>query len=146
MTVKRMDNVGIVFQDLRAAIAFFKELGLELDGEMTIDEDWAARIVGLPGQVVDVAMMRTPDGTSRLELMSYQTPAMISPTPQNPMINTLGIHRLMFAVEDIQDTVTRLSTHGAELIGELVNLNDTYLMCYLRGPEGIIVALAQELS
>ncbi|GAA1549759.1 VOC family protein [Kribbella lupini] len=145
MTVKRMDNVGIVFADLQAAIAFFRELGLELDGEMTIDEDWAARIVGLPGQVVDIAMMRTPDGHTRLELMSYRTPDMITPTPENPPANTLGIRRLMFAVDDLEDTLRRLRTHGAELVGEVVNYNDTYLMCYLRGPEGVIIALAEEL-
>ncbi|GAB2596667.1 VOC family protein [Kribbella endophytica] len=146
MTVKRMDNVGIVLRDLKAGIAFYRELGLELDGEMTIDEDWAARIVGLPGQVVDVAMMRTPDGSNRLELMSYQRPDMLSPSPENPPMNTLGTHRLMFAVDDLEDTVERLRPHGAELVGEIVNYNDAYLMCYLRGPEGIITALAQELS
>jgi catechol 2,3-dioxygenase-like lactoylglutathione lyase family enzyme len=146
MAVKRMDNVGIVFEDLKAGIAFFQELGLQLDGEMTIDEDWAARIVGLPGQVVDIAMMRTPDGNSRLELMRYQRPDVITPVPQDAPVNTLGIRRLMFAVDDIEDTISRLRTHGAELIGEVVNLNDTYLMCYLRGPEGVIVALAEELS
>lgn len=146
MTVKRMDNVGIVLRDLQAGIAFYRELGLELDGEMTIDEDWAARIVGLPGQVVDVAMMRTPDGSNRLELMSYQRPDMLSPNPENPPMNTLGTHRLMFAVDDLEDTVERLRPHGADLGGEIVNYNDTYLMCYLRGPEGIITALAQELS
>jgi catechol 2,3-dioxygenase-like lactoylglutathione lyase family enzyme len=146
MTVKRMDNVGIVFADLGQAIAFFRELGLELDGQMTIDEDWAARIVGLPGQIVDIAMMSTPDGHSRLELMSYQKPDAIAQTPENPPPNTLGIRRLMFAVDDLEDTLRRLRPYGAELIGEVVNYNDTYLMCYLRGPEGVIIALAEELT
>ena len=147
MTVKRMDNVGIVFRDLPAAVAFFEELGLERDGEqMRIDEDWAARIVGLPGQVADIAMMRTPDGHSRLELMSYQKPDMIAPAPENAPPNTLGIRRLMFAVYDLVDTVERLGSHGAELVGEIVNYSDTYLMCYLRGPEGVIVALAEEIG
>jgi catechol 2,3-dioxygenase-like lactoylglutathione lyase family enzyme len=145
MAVVRMDNVGIVFDDLDAAVAFFLELGLELDGRMTVEGEWSDRIVGLQGQRVDIAMMRTPDGHSKLELMSYQTPAMISPEPKNAPANTLGIRRLMFAVDDIEDTITRLRTHGAELVGEVVRFEDLFLLCYLRGPEGVIVALAEEL-
>ena len=146
MTVLRMDNVGIVFDDLDAAVAFFVELGLELDGRMTVEGEWSDRIVGLDGQRVDVAMMRTPDGHNKLELMSYQKPTMISPEPKNAPPNTLGIRRLMFAVDDIEDTIARLRTHGAELIGEVVRYEDIFLLCYLRGPEGVIVALAEELS
>jgi catechol 2,3-dioxygenase-like lactoylglutathione lyase family enzyme len=145
MAVVRMDNVGIVFADLAAAVAFFVELGLELDGRMTVEGEWSDRIVGLDGQLVDIAMMRTPDGHSKLELMSYQRPDMISPEPRNAPPNTLGLRRLMFAVDDIEDTIARLRDHGADLIGEVVQFEDMFLLCYLRGPEGVIVALAEEL-
>jgi catechol 2,3-dioxygenase-like lactoylglutathione lyase family enzyme len=145
MTIKRMDNVGIVFDDLEAAIAFFVELGMELEGKMFVEGSWADRIVGLDGQQLDVAMMRTPDGHSKLELMSFRTPKAIRPEPANAPANTLGIRRIMFAVDDIEDTVARLRTHGAELIGEVVRYEDIFLLCYLRGPEGVIVALAEEL-
>ena len=141
-----MDNVGIVFDDLDAAVAFFAELGLELEGRTTIEGEWSDRVVGLDGQCVDIAMMRTPDGHSKLELMSYQRPTAISPEPRNAPANTLGIRRLMFAVDDIEDTIARLRAHGAELIGEVVRYQDLFLLCYLRGPEGVIVALAEELS
>lgn len=141
-----MDNVGIVFENLPKAISFFKELGLELEAEMLVDGDWAARIVGLPGQKVDIAMMQVPGGNGRLELMSYRTPEVISPEPRNAPANTLGIRRLMFAVDDIEDTIIRLKKHGASLIGEVVNYESVYKLCYLRGPEGIIVALAEELT
>jgi catechol 2,3-dioxygenase-like lactoylglutathione lyase family enzyme len=140
-----MDNVGIVLADLDAAVAFFTELGLEVEGRMTVEGEWADRIVGLRGQEVDVAMMRTPDGHNKLELMSYQKPAMIRPEPENAPPHTLGIRRLMFAVDDIEDTIARLRPHGAELIGEVVRFEDVFLLCYLRGPEGVIVALAEEL-
>lgn len=145
MAVVRMDNVGIVFEDLDAAVAFFVELGLELEGRMTVEGEWSDRIVGLDGQCVDVAMMRTPDGHSKLELMSYQRPAAIRPEPHNAPPNTLGLRRLMFAVDDIEDTIARLRTHGAELVGEVVRYENIFLLCYLRGPEGVIVALAEEL-
>lgn len=145
MTIVRMDNVGIVFADLDGAVAFFTELGLELDGRMTVEGEWSDRIVGLDGQRVDVAMMRTPDGHSKLELMSYREPAMITPEPRNAPPNTLGLRRLMFAVDDIEDTIARLRPHGAELVGEVVRFEDIFLLCYLRGPEGVIVALAEEL-
>jgi len=145
VTILRMDNVGIVFEDLDAAVEFFVELGLELEGKMTVEGEWSDRIVGLDGQRVDVAMMRTPDGHSKLELMSYQKPTMISPEPRYAPPNTLGIRRLMFAVDDIEDTIVRLRAHGAELIGEVVRYEDIFLLCYLRGPEGVIVALAEEL-
>jgi catechol 2,3-dioxygenase-like lactoylglutathione lyase family enzyme len=145
MAVLRMDNVGIVFVDLDAAVAFFAELGLELEGRMTVEGEWSDRVVGLSGQRVDIAMMRTPDGHNKLELMSYQRPEPITPQPQDAPANTLGIRRLMFAVDDIHDTIERLRRHGAELIGDVVRYEDIFLLCYLRGPEGVIVALAEQL-
>lgn len=146
MTIQRMDNVGIVVENLNAAIAFFTELGLEREGEAQIEGIWADRTVGLEGVRSDIAMMRTPDGHSKLELMKYHTPAAIGARPHNPPPNTLGLHRVMFAVDDIEDVIARLRTHGAELVGELAQYEDSYRLCYLRGPEGIIVALAEQLS
>ncbi|HEX3812838.1 MAG TPA: VOC family protein [Mycobacteriales bacterium] len=146
MTIQRMDNVGIVVDDLAAAIAFFVELGLELDGEAQIEGIWADRIVGLDGVRCDIAMMRTPDGHGRLELARYHSPAAIAAGPDNPPHNTLGMHRVMFAVDDIDATVAALRTHGAELVGEVAPYEDSYRLCYLRGPEGIIVALAEQLG
>ena len=146
MTVQRMDNVGIVFDDLAAAIAFFVELGLELEGEMPVEGPWVDRVVGLDGVRVDIAMMRTPDGHSRLELTKFHRPTAISAEPTNAPANTLGIRRIMFAVDDIDDVVARLQKHGAELVGEVAQYEDKYRLCYLRGPEGIIVALAEQLS
>jgi catechol 2,3-dioxygenase-like lactoylglutathione lyase family enzyme len=143
--LKRMDNVGIVVEDLKAAIAFFVELGLELEGEMRVEGRWADRVVGLDNVRVDVAMMRTPDGHSRLELMKFHTPTAVSAEPNAPA-NTPGIRRIMFAVEDIEDVLARLHAHGAELVGELEQYEDSYRLCYVRGPEGIIVALAEQLS
>ena len=140
-----MDNVGVVVEDLKAAIAFFVELGLELEGEMTVEGQWVDRIVGLDGVRNDIAMMRTPDGHSRLELMKFQKPTAIS-TEQNTPVNTLGIRRIMFAVTDIDDVVARLEMRGAELVGEVAQYEDMYRLCYLRGPEGIIVALAEQLG
>ena len=146
MTIRRMDNVAIVVDDLEAAKAFFAELGMELEGEAQIEGPWADRTVGLDGVRSDIAMMRTPDGHGRLELTKYHTPAAISARPPNPPPNTLGLHRVMFAVDDIDDVVARLRMHGAELLGELVQYEDSYRLCYLRGPAGIIVALAEQLS
>jgi|SRR5437879_5029263 len=146
MTIQRMDNVGIVVDDLDAAIAFFTELGMEREGEAQIEGLWADRTVGLDGIRSDIALMRTPDGHSKLELMKYHSPAAIGARPQNPPPNTLGLHRVMFAVDDIDATVARLRRHGAELLGELVQYQDSYRLCYLRGPAGIIVALAEQLS
>ena len=139
-----MDNVGIVVEDLNAAVAFFAELGLELEGETTVEGPSVDRVVGLTGVRSDIVMMRTPDGHSRLELSKFQKPTAIR-TESNIPVNTLGIRRIMFAVTDIDDVVTRLMTLGAELIGEIVQYEDTYRLCYLRGPEGIMVALAEEL-
>jgi catechol 2,3-dioxygenase-like lactoylglutathione lyase family enzyme len=146
MTIQRMDNVGVVVDDLDAAIAFFTELGMEREGEAQIEGLWADRTVGLDGIRSDIALMRTPDGHSKLELTKYHSPAAISARPQNPPPNTLGLHRVMFAVDDIDDTVARLRRHGAELLGDLVQYQDSYRLCYLRGPAGIIVALAEQLS
>ncbi|HMK96708.1 MAG TPA: VOC family protein [Acidimicrobiales bacterium] len=145
MTIQRMDNVGIVVDDLDAAIAFFTELGLELEGKAQVEGPWADRTVGVAGVRSDVAMMRTPDGKSKLELTKYRAPAAVGTEPENPQPNTLGLHRVMFAVDDINDTVTRLRTHGAELLGEVAQYEDSYRLCYLRGPAGIIVALAEQL-
>ena len=140
-----MDNVGIVVEDLKATIAFFVELGLELEGEATVEGQWVDRILGLHGVRSDIVRMRTPDGHSRLELNRFQKPTAISTEPNIP-VNTLGIHRIMFAVTDIDDVVARLKKHGAELIGEIVQYEHLYRLCYLRGPEGIMVALAEELD
>src|SRR5690349_1319640 len=140
----QMHNVSIVVDDLKAAIAFFAELGLELEGEMTVEGQWVDRILGLNGVRSDIAMMRTPDGHNRLELTKFQTPAATSGEP-DAAVNTLGIRRIMFAVENIKDVLTRLQSRGAELIGEVVQYEDMYLLCYVRGPEGIIVALAEPL-
>ena len=146
MTIQRMDNVGIVVEDLDAAIAFFTELGMEREGEAHIEGLWADRTVGLDGIRSDIAMMRTPDGHSKLELTKYHTPAAIGAKPHYPPPNTLGLHRVMFAVDDINDVVARLRAHGAELVGEVTQYEESYRLCYVRGPEGIIVALAEQLS
>jgi catechol 2,3-dioxygenase-like lactoylglutathione lyase family enzyme len=146
MTIKRMDNTGIVVDDLDAAVAFFTELGLELEGETQVKGAWVDRIVGLDDIRVDVAMMRTPDGNSRLELTKFQAPAAISAEPAVPPANTLGLRRIMFAVDDIEDAVARLRTRGGELVGEIGQFEDSYKLCYVRGPAGIIVALAEYLG
>jgi catechol 2,3-dioxygenase-like lactoylglutathione lyase family enzyme len=145
MTIQRMDNVGIVVDDLAAAIAFFVELGLELEGEATVEGPWVDRVVGLVGVRSDIAMLRTPDGHGRLELSKFHTPPATTAQPNAP-VNTLGYLRVMFTVDDIEDVVARLRAHGAELVGEVVQYADKYLLCYLRGPEGFIVALAEQLS
>jgi len=139
-----MHNVGIVVDDLKAAIAFFAELGLELEGETTVEGQWVDRIVGLDGVRSDIAMMRTPDGHSRLELTKFQRPTATS-VELNAPVNTLGIRRIMFAVEDLKEVLARLQPHGAELVGEIVQFEDIYLLCYVRGPEGILIALAEPL-
>ena len=145
MTILRMDNVGVVVDDLEAAVAFFVEIGLELDGEATVEGPWVDRVVGLDDVRADIAMVRTPDGNGRLELTKFHTPTAVNAEP-NAAANTLGIRRIMFAVDDIEDVVARLHAHGAELIGEIARYEDSYRLCYLRGPEGIIVALAESLS
>ncbi len=146
MTIRRMDNVGIVVEDLDAAIAFFIELGMELEGKAQIEGLWADRTVGLDGVRSDIAMMRTPDGHSKLELTKYHAPATVGAEQESPPPNTLGLHRVMFAVEDIEGTITSLRAHGAELLGEVARYEDSYRLCYLRGPAGIILALAEQIS
>lgn len=145
MTVKRMDNVGIVVEDLDAAIEFFTELGLDLEGRAPIEGEWAGRVTGLGTQRVEIAMMRTPDGHSRLELSRFLAPPVVADHRRAP-VNALGYLRVMFAVEDVDDTLARLAERGAELVGEVVNYQDTYRLCYIRGPEGILIGLAQELG
>jgi catechol 2,3-dioxygenase-like lactoylglutathione lyase family enzyme len=145
MTVQRMDNVGIVVDDLPAAIAFFVELGLELEGQATIEGRWAELVVGLEGLRSEIAMMRTPDGHGKLELAKYHSPKALDGKP-NPPPNTLGLHRVMFAVDDIDDVLARLRPHGAEVLGEVAQYENVYRLCYVRGPEGIIVGLAEQLS
>src|SRR6188472_1878306 len=143
MTLKQMDNVGIVVDDLAATIDFFRDLGLELEGRSTIEGEWAGRVTGLGDQRVEIAMMRTPDGHGRLELSRF-----LSPTPvadhRNAPVNALGYLRVMFAVDDLDDTLARLQQHGAELVGpEVVQYEDAYRLCYIRGPEGVLIGLAQ---
>ena len=145
MALKRMDNVGIVVEDLAEAIAFFRELGLELEGRAMIEGEWAGRVTGLGDQHVEIAMMRTPDGHSRLELSRFLRPQVVA-DHRNAPVNALGYLRVMFAVDDIDETLERLRARGAELVGEVVRYQDTYRLCYIRGPEGILIGLAQELG
>ncbi|MBF6168905.1 VOC family protein [Streptomyces gardneri] len=144
-TIQRMDNIAIVVDDLAAATAFFVALGLELEGEATVEGSAVDRLVGLERVRSDIAMMRTPDGHGRLELTRYQTPPARGGDPRAPA-NTLGMHRIMFAVEDIDGILDRLRPHGAELLGELVQYENSYRLCYLRGPAGILVALAEQIK
>jgi catechol 2,3-dioxygenase-like lactoylglutathione lyase family enzyme len=140
-----MDNVGIVVESLDAAVSFFTEFGLELEGRTTIDGEWAGRVTGLRDQRVEIAMMRTPDGHSRLELSRFLAPAVVADHRSAP-VNALGYLRVMFAVDDIDDTLARLRSHGAELVDELVQFGDTYRLCYIRGPEGILIGLAEQIG
>ncbi|MEU6375163.1 VOC family protein [Streptomyces sp. NPDC046909] len=146
MAIQRMDNVGIVVEDMDAAVAYFMELGMEVEGTAQVEGLFADQCTGLDGVRCDIAMLRTPDGHGRLELAKYRSPAVISDLPRDRPHNILGTHRVMFAVDDIEDTVARLRTHGAELLGEIARYEDSYLLCYVRGPEGIIVGLAQQLK
>ncbi|MGH7439546.1 MAG: VOC family protein [Polyangiaceae bacterium] len=145
MTVKRMDNVGIVVESLDTAVAFFAELGLELEGRTMIEGEWAGRVTGLRDQRVEIAMMRTPAGHGRLELSRFLAPP-VAADHRNTPVNALGYLRVMFAVEDIDDTVARLRKRGAQLVGEVVQYQDAYRLCYIRGPEGLLIGLAQELG
>jgi catechol 2,3-dioxygenase-like lactoylglutathione lyase family enzyme len=145
MTVKRMDNVGIVVESLDTSISFFAELGLELEGRTTIEGEWAGRVTGLGDQRVEIAMMRTPDGHSRLELSRFLTPPVVA-DHRNAPVNALGYLRVMFAVEDIDDTLARLRKRGAQLVGEVVQYENAYRLCYIRGPEGLLIGLAQEIG
>ena len=145
MALKRMDNVGIVVEDLEATIDFFRELGLELEGQGTIEGEWAGRVTGLGDQRVEVAMMRTPDGHGRLELSRFVRPPVVADHRTAP-VNALGYLRVMFAVDDIDDTLARLRRHGAELVCELAQYEDKYRLCYVRGPEGILIGLAEQIG
>ena len=145
MTLKRMDNVLIVVEDMEAAKAFFFELGMELEGEMPLEGRFVDRVVGLENVRCEIATLRTPDGHGKIELSKFHAPAAIRSEPQNAPANTLGIRRIMFAVDNVDDVVTRLRTHGAELVGEVAQYEDIYRVCFIRGPEGIILGLAEEL-
>ena len=145
MTVKRMDNVGIVVESLDTAIAFFAELGLEFEGRATIEGDWAERVTGLRPMRVEIAMMRTADGHSRLELSRFLTPPAVA-DHRNAPVNALGYLRVMFTVDHIDETLARLFKRGAQLVGEVVQYEDSYRLCYIRGPEGLLIGLAEELG
>jgi len=145
MSLQRMDNVGIVVEDLPATIEFFRELGLELEGQATVEGDWAGRVTGLGDQRVEIAMMRTPDGHSRLELSRFLTPPVVA-DHRNAPVNALGYLRVMFAVDDVDDTLARLRKHGARLVGEVVQYEGVYRLCYIRGPEGLLIGLAEEIG
>jgi catechol 2,3-dioxygenase-like lactoylglutathione lyase family enzyme len=145
MTLQRMDNVGIVVESLDAAVSFFAELGLELEGRATIEGEWAGRVTGLGDQRVEIAMMRTPDGHSRLELSRFLTPPAVA-DHRNAPVNALGYLRVMFAVDDLDDTLARLRKRGAQLVGEVVQYEDVYRLCYIRGPEGLLIGLAERIG
>ncbi len=145
MTIKRMDNVGIAVEDLDATIAFFRELGLALEGRMMVEGEWAGRVTGLGDQSVEIAMMRTPDGNSRLELSRFLRPAIVADHRAAP-VNALGYLRVMFAVDDLNGTLEKLYPLGAQLVGEVVDYAGIYRLCYIRGPEGLLIGLAQELG
>src|ERR671929_2371646 len=145
MALKRMDNVGIVVESLEEAIAFFAELGLSLEGRATIEGEWAGRVTGLGPQRVEIAMMVTPDGHSRLELSRFLTPPAVA-DHRNAPVNALGYLRVMFAVDDIDETLGRLRKRGAQLVGQVVQYEDAYRLCYIRGPEGLLIGLAQQLN
>jgi catechol 2,3-dioxygenase-like lactoylglutathione lyase family enzyme len=146
MTIQRLDNIGVVVHDMEAVIAFFLELGLELEGKATVEGPDVDRLVALDGVRCDLAVVRTPDGHGRLELMKFHTPASPATAEPNAPVNTPGFRRIMFAVDDIDDVLRRLRTHGAELMGDLVKYENGYRLAYVRGPEGIIIALAEELA
>jgi len=146
MTFPRMDNVLIVVDDLEAAVAFFVALGLELEGKATVEGGPVDRLVGLDGSRSDIVMMRTPDGHGRIELDRFHTPAAVRAEPEDAPVNALGIRRIMFAVDDVDAVLDRLQAHGAELIGEVVQYEESHRLCYIRGPEGIMIALAQQLG
>ena len=145
MALKRMDNVGIVVDNLEETIEFFQELGLELEGRATIEGEWAGRVTGLGDQRVEIAMMRMPDGHGRLEFSRFHTPPVVA-DHRNAPVNALGYLRVMFAVDDIDETLDRLRKRGAQLVGDVVQYQDSYRLCYIRGPEGLLLGLAQELN
>ena len=141
-----MDNVLIVVEDLDAAIAFFVELGMELEGRAQLEGDWVDRVIGIDGARDEIATLRTPDGHSRLELTQFHTPAAVGPNPKDLPVNALGYRRIMFAVDDLDDVLARLQTHGADLVREVVQYEDVYRLCFIRGPGGIIIGLAEPLK
>jgi catechol 2,3-dioxygenase-like lactoylglutathione lyase family enzyme len=145
MTLQRMDNVLIVVEDMEAVKAFFAELGMELEGETTVEGPWVDSTIGLTDVRADITMMRVPSGSGRVELTKFHTPPAVRAKPENAPANTLGIRRIMFAVDDIDDVVARLRSHGAELLGEVAQYEDVYRLCFMRGPEGIIIGLAEQL-
>jgi catechol 2,3-dioxygenase-like lactoylglutathione lyase family enzyme len=145
VALQRMDNVGIVVESLDAAISFFAELGLELEGRAMIEGDWSGRVTGLRDQRVEIAMMRTPDGHGGIELSRYLTPPAVA-DHRNAPVNALGYLRVMFAVDDLDDTLARLREHGAQLVDEVVQYEDVYRLCYVRGPEGILIGLAEQIG
>jgi catechol 2,3-dioxygenase-like lactoylglutathione lyase family enzyme len=145
MSLRRLDNVGIVVEDIPAAVAFFRELGLELEGQGTIEGEWAGRVTGLSDMRVEVAMMRTPDGHGRLEISRFLAPPPVADHRDAP-VNALGYLRVMFTVEDVDDTLARLEKHGARLVGEVVRYEEAYRLCYIRGPDGLLIGLAEELG
>jgi catechol 2,3-dioxygenase-like lactoylglutathione lyase family enzyme len=145
MAIKRLDHISVVVEDLAAAVAFFSELGLEPDDEAAVEGEWVDRVNGLESVQVDIVMMRTPDGHGRLELTKFRNPKLVEIEPAVAPPNTLGLRSVMFTVESVEDTVARMRAHGAELLGEVAQYEDLYLLCYMRGPGGIIVALAEEL-
>jgi catechol 2,3-dioxygenase-like lactoylglutathione lyase family enzyme len=145
MTLQRMDHVSIIVEDLAAAIAFFAELGLEVEGQMSVEGEWVDEVVGLDGVRTEIAMMRTPDGHGKLELTKFHNPAAISAGFKNAPPNALGIRNIMFAVDDVDDVLARLRSHGAELVRAVATYKDLYRLCYIRGPEGILIALAEQL-
>lgn len=146
MTIQRMDNVLIVVEDMEAVTAFFAELGMELEGQTQVEGPWVDRTVGLEGVRADITMMRTPDGHSRIELSKFHTPPAVRSEPENAPSNALGLRRIMFAVTNIEDVVSRLRGHGAELVGDMAQYEDRYRLCFVRGPEGIVIGLAEELG
>jgi catechol 2,3-dioxygenase-like lactoylglutathione lyase family enzyme len=145
MTLKRMDNVLIVVEDLEAALAFFAELGMELEGRTQVEGAWVSAVVGLEGVRAEIAMLRTPDGHGRVELSRFHAPPTVRAEPADAPANALGIRRIMFAVDDLDDVVARLRGHGAELVGEVAQHADLYRLCFVRGPEGIVIGLAEQL-
>jgi len=146
MTLQRMDNVLVVVEDLEAAKAFFAELGMELEGEATNEGPWVDRIIGLEGVRADIAMMRTPDGHGGIELTQFHTPPSVRAEPEDAPVNALGLRRIMFEVDDVDDVVARLRRHGGELVGEIMQYEDFYRLCFLRGPAGVIVGLAERIG
>ncbi len=146
MTLKRMDNILIVVDDLEAAKAFFVELGMQLEGETPVEGPWVDQVVGLKNVRAEIVMMRTPDGHGRIELTKFHTPAAVRTEPKNAPANALGIRRIMFAVDNVNEVLARLRAHGAELVGEVAQYQDMYRLCFIRGPEGIIIGLAEELA